>query len=108
MVIPDTAITGGEEVLRAATMIQFRVYQCISHICHLKNMDLEEFIGNLQSFITLINQFRLLCRCYMFFFSFGIRYTKVIVIERIVISAFRAEPVSSWRAALGKLPTDIS
>jgi hypothetical protein len=107
MVIPDTAITGGEEVLQAATMIQFRVYQCISHICHLKNMELEEFVGSLQSFITLINQFRFLRRCYMFFFSFGIRCIRVIVIERIVISAFRAEPVSSCRAALGELPIQI-
>jgi hypothetical protein len=40
----------------------------------------------------------------MFFLNFSVRCIRVIIIERIVISAFRAKPVSSWRPALDKLP----
>lgn len=61
MVVSHTTIAGSEKVQGAAPMVRFRVCQCVFHIHHVKKIELKEFVGNLQSLITLINQFRLLC-----------------------------------------------
>jgi hypothetical protein len=90
--VSHTAVTGGEELVRALAISSLPNYNLFLG----KPIDHTESVSYLLSMMALRNYLRLLCRIHMFFLYLSIRCLSTIIVERIVISAFGAEPVTFW------------